>query len=99
MGYTTIALGVALAVVIIWLGRAWTRRARNPEARCRRDIAALRRTDQTRDVDSGSEHVWSAGAGTDADPAQSRAKKTTAWVATGAAGGGCGGCGGCGCGG
>jgi hypothetical protein len=41
--------------------------------------------------------VWSAG--TDPDPAQSRAKKSVAGVAVGTVGGGCGGCGGCGCGG
>ncbi len=98
MQYTIIALGVVLAVLIISLGRAWTRRARNTEERCRRDIAALRSTSRARGaVRAHQGDVWSAGA--DPDPAQSRAKKKTSWVAIGAASFGCGGCGGCGCGG
>ena len=104
MQYTIIALGVALAVLAISLGRAWTRRARNTEERCRRDIAALRRTSRARGaVRAHQRDVWLAG--TDPEPVGSRAKKKTAWVAIGAAGsvcggcgcgGGCGGCGGCG---
>ena len=51
---------------------------------------------QLRGAAPTADDVWSAGA--DPDPAQSRAKKTSAWLAIGSVGG-CGGCGGCGCGG
>ena len=96
MQFTIIALGVALAVLVVSMCWIRCRNQKDPQARCRRDIQALRRTSQPRSKVSGSDDIWSAGA--DPDPAQSRAKKTVAWVAVGAVGG-CGGCGGCGCGG
>lgn len=99
MQYTFIALGVALAVPAMSLWWARTRRASQEslKSRCRRDIQALRRTSESRGADHNNvDDVWSAGAGP--DPAQSRAKKSVAWLAIGSAGG-CGGCGGCGCGG
>ena len=46
---------------------------------------------QSRGLARTADDVWSAGA--DPDPAQSRAKKTSAWLAIGSVGG-CGGCGG-----
>ncbi len=103
MHYTFIALGVALVVLGTSLRWARTRRAsrESREAQCRRDIQALRRESQARAAGQGNvDIVWSAGA--DPDPAQSRAKKSVAWVAIGTVscgggcGGGCGGCGGCG---
>lgn len=99
MAITIISLGVALAVLVtaLWWVRTHSVSRHSSEARCRRDIKALRRTSQARSSGRRPEDVWSAGA--DPDPAQSRGKKTVAWVALGAVGGGCGGCGGCGCGG
>ena len=98
MQFTIIALGVALAVLVMLVWRARARRSSraSQEAQCRRDIQALRRTSQARIAGHSSDDVWSAGA--DPDPAESRAKKTVAWVAIETVGG-CGGCGGCGCGG
>lgn len=104
MQYTIIALGVALAVLAISVGRAWSRRARTTEEGCRRDIAALRRTSRARGAARAHQRdVWLAG--TDPEPVGSRAKKKVAWAAIGATGGACGGggcgagCGGGGCGG
>jgi hypothetical protein len=79
MQFTIIALGVALAVLVMSLWRARTRGANREhlEARCRRDIQVLRRTSQSRNGAHRSDDVWSPGA--DADPAQSRAKKAVAW--------------------
>ncbi len=103
MHYTLIALGVALVVLGTSLRWARARRAsrESREVRCRRDIQALRRKSQARAARHGNvDTVWSAGA--NPDPAQSRGKKTVAWVAAGTVscgggcGGGCGGCGGCG---
>jgi hypothetical protein len=92
-----IALGVALALaVLVWRGGVRRLNSANPEERCRRDIQAMRRGREIRVTERGSGDVWSAGA--ESDPAQSRAKKATAWVALGSTAG-CGGCGGCGCGG
>ncbi len=103
MQYTIIALGVALTVLGMSLWWARTRRVSEGslEARCRRDIQALRRTSlsrsDSRSPGSGAEDIWSAGA--DPDRAPSRAKKAVSWMVIGTVGGGCGGCGGCGCGG
>ena len=99
MQFTIIALGVALAVLVmsLWWARARGAKREHLEARCRRDIQVLRRTSRSRNAARRSDDVWSAGAV--ADPAQSRAKKAVAWVAIGSVDGGCGGCGGCGCGG
>jgi hypothetical protein len=92
-----IALGVALALaVLVWRGRVRRLNSENPAERCRRDIQAMRRGREIRVTERRSGDVWSARA--ESDPAQSRAKKATAWVALGSTGG-CGGCGGCGCGG
>jgi hypothetical protein len=98
MQYTIIALGVTLAVLGMSLWWARNRRAsqESAEARCRRDIAALRRTSHSRSPGFSADDIWSAGA--EPDPAQSRAKKSVSWLAIGTAGVGCGGCGGCGCG-
>jgi hypothetical protein len=92
-----VAVGVALAVaVVVWRGRVQRLNRENPEARCRRDIQALKRRRQNLITRPGSEDVWDAGAPPDAP--HSRAKTAATWVALGAVGG-CGGCGGCGCGG
>jgi len=99
LGAVFIALGAALAlavlVVLVWRGRVRRLNGENPEARCRRDIQALRRGHRTRGSGLRSEDVWEAGAPSDAP--HSRAKKAVTWVAVGSVG--CGGCGGCGCGG
>jgi hypothetical protein len=102
MQYTIIALGVALAVLgmSLWWARKRSASRESLEARCRRDIAALRRTSHSRSPGFSMDDIWSAGA--EAVPAQSHAKKSVSWLAIGTAGvscGGCGGCGGCGCGG
>lgn len=109
MAFTIIALGVALSVLVIRLWWRRTRRTESPEAQCRRDVQALRRTTRARTALRAHEaDVWSAG-----EPVQtgSSGKKKIAWVAisstgigcgggTGGCGagcgGGCGGCGGCG---
>lgn len=96
MQITVISLGAALAVLAmsLWWARAHRASGQSSEARCRRDIRALRRTSRKQSARRCPDDVWSAGA--DPDPAQSRAKKTVARVTLGAVGGGCGGCGGCG---
>ena len=81
-----VALGVALALGAL----VWRVRHREPvtaEARCRKDIQALKRSRHTA-------AVWSAGA--DSTNTHSRATKAGAWMSFGAvsASGGCGGCGG-----
>jgi hypothetical protein len=87
-----VALGVALAVAaVVWRGRV--RHGENPEARCRRDIQALKRRRHNLVTGPTSDDIWDAGVSSDASP--SRAKKTATWVTMGAVGG-CGGCGGCG---
>ena len=92
-----VAVGGALAVaIVVWRGRVRPLNRENPEARCRRDIAALKRRRQNFVAGAGSDDVWDAG--TTSDAPHSRAKKAATWVALGAVGG-CGGCGGCGCGG
>ena len=92
-----VAVGVALAVaVVVWRGRVRRPNRENPEARCRRDIQALKRRRENPVTGPSSEDIWDAGARSDASP--SRGKKAATWVALGAVGG-CGGCGGCGCGG
>jgi uncharacterized membrane protein YccC len=95
----SIALGVVLAlamlVMLVWRGRVRRLNGDDPEARCRRDIEALKRRHQTRASGVRSD-IWEAGA--PADPSHSRSKKAATWVALGSVGG-CGGCGGCGCGG
>jgi hypothetical protein len=98
MQYMIIALGVALAVLGMSLWWVRNRRASQEslEARCRRDIQALRRTSHARSPGFSADDIWLAGA--EPDPAQSRAKKSASWLAIGTVGGGCGGCGGCGCG-
>ncbi len=98
MAYTIIALGVALAVLGMSLWWARNRRASQAgmEARCRRDIQALRRTSHSRSPGFSAVDIWSAGS--EPDPAQSRGKKSVADVAIGTMGVSCGGCGGCGCG-
>jgi hypothetical protein len=92
-----VAVGVALAVAaVVWRGRVRRLHRENPEARCRRDIQALKHRRQKLVTGPSSEDVWDAGA--PSDPPHSRTKKAATWVAMGAVGG-CGGCGGCGCGG
>lgn len=89
-----IALGVAVAIaLLVWRGRQRRPTGEDAEARYRRDAQALRRGRKVRLAGAGYGDVWSAGA--ESDGPQSRAKKTTAWVAIGSTGG-CGGCGGCG---
>jgi hypothetical protein len=89
-----VAVGVALAVAaVLWRGRVRRQHRENPEARCRRDIQALKRRRQNLVTGPSSEDVWDAGAPSDAT--SSRAKKAATWVALGAVGG-CGSCGGCG---
>jgi hypothetical protein len=90
------AVGVALAVAIaLWRGRVRRLSRENPEARYRRDVAALKRRRPNLATGSSSDDVWEAGA---SGSSHSRAKQAATWVALGAMGG-CGGCGGCGCGG
>jgi hypothetical protein len=92
-----VVVGVALAVsAVVWRGRVRRLHRENPEARCRRDIQALKRRRQNLVTGSSSEDIWDAGAPSESSP--SRAKKAATWVTLGAVGG-CGGCGGCGCGG
>jgi hypothetical protein len=93
-----VAVGVTLAVaVVVCRGRVRRLNSANPEARCRRDIRALKRRRQNLVTGPSSEDVWEAGAPS-GDAPHSRAKKAATWVALGAVSG-CGGCGGCGCGG
>ena len=97
LGAVTIALGVVLALAVlamlVWRWRSRDLNGENPEARCRRDIHALRHGHRPPSSALRSDDVWEAGA--PSDPPHSRAKKAVTWVAAGTVGG----CGGCGCGG
>lgn len=95
-----ITVGVVLALGIFVMV-AWRKRTRrlthlDPEARCRRDIQAMRRRSTNRTTGRDSSDVWAAG---ETAPEHSRGKQAVAWIAVASVSGGCGGCGGCGCGG
>ncbi len=96
MGLLIIVVVIAIAALLVWLGRARRARLTSPEERYRRDIQGLRPRGRALTANVSTEELWSAGATPKSK--HSRAKKAGAMLSAGLISG-CGGCGGCGCGG
>lgn len=95
-GLLIIVVTIAIAALLVWLGRARRTRLTSPEERYRRDIQGLRPRTRALSANVNTEELWSAG--TTPESKHSRAKKAGAILSAGLISG-CGGCGGCGCGG
>ena len=62
MGLLIIVVAIAIAAVLVWLGRARRARPTSPEDRYRRDIQGLRPRARALSAKVSTEELWSAGA-------------------------------------